>query len=316
MRQGVRLNVGYRKCAANHSLYKRSFVMAGRPPKKGIDYAGWSTGIFDNDTKIDKLLDAHGTDGFFIYFYLCNRAYGGEGYFYKWSYDDCASTARKMCIGIGSGTVREAVGYCLQIGLFDKRLFEEWGVLTSRGIQKRYCIAIKDRDVKEVVAEYWLLQEHEECKGLIKLPLNSDSHRQNTNSPAENAVNPEGKTNFPSQKESKVNKNNIPCAPEPHDTAPDKDAELENNFEIIYAIYPKKRGRTGAFASYKAWVGKGKNIGGKWYRLTNRQIYLAVKKYIRQQEEAGQDDLTYWKNFDTLMGRQLLDYVDLGGDKK
>ena len=63
------------------------------------------------------------------------------------------------------------------------------------------------------------------------------------------------------------------------------------------------------------WVGNGKDIGGKKYRLTNRQIYLAVKKYIKEQEDAGHDDLQYWKNFDTLLGRQLLDYVDLEEDR-
>lgn len=163
--------------------------MAGRPPKKGIDYAGWSVGIFDNDTKIDKLLDAHGWNGFGIYFYLCQRAYGGEGYFYQWSYDDCASTSRKMGGGIGSGTVRETVGYCLQIGLFDKGLFDRWGVLTSRGIQRRYWAVVKERDVRTVIADYWLLQD-KECKGLIKMSLNTNY--------------PEGNTNYPSIKESKV----------------------------------------------------------------------------------------------------------------
>lgn len=105
--------------------------------------------------------------------------------------------------------------------------------------------------------------------------------------------------------------NNILCAPELHEKAVNKDEQLEKDFEIIYALYPKKRGKTEAFARYKQWVSvKGKDIGGKKYHLTNRQIYFAIKKYIRQQEEAGQDDLQYWKNFDTLMGRQLLDYVD------
>ena len=73
--------------------------------------------------------------------------------------------------------------------------------------------------------------------------------------------------------------------------------------------------KTNAFLSYKQWVGKGKDIGGKKHRLTNRQIYLAVKKYIGQQEEAGKDDYQYWKNFDTLMGRQLLDYVEVEDGK-
>lgn len=109
---------------------------------------------------------------------------------------------------------------------------------------------------------------------------------------------------------------NISCAPEPHDSNFDKDEQLKKDFDIIYGIYPKKKGKTVAFANYKQWISeKGKDVGGKRYRLTNRQIYLAVKKYIRQQEEAGQDDLQYWKNFDTLMGRQLLDYVEVEDGK-
>lgn len=109
---------------------------------------------------------------------------------------------------------------------------------------------------------------------------------------------------------------NISCAPEPHDSNFDKEEQLKKDFEIIYGIYPKKKGKTVAFANYKQWISeKGKDVGGKRYRLTNRQIYLAVKRYIKQQEEAGQDDLQYWKNFDTLMGRQLLDYVEVEDGK-
>lgn len=85
--------------------------------------------------------------------------------------------------------------------------------------------------------------------------------------------------------------------------------QLNHDFEILYALYPKKVGRTKAFTHYKGWVGKGRNINGKIYRLTNRQIYFAIKNYIEQQETAGQADMQYWKNFDTLMGGQLLDYV-------
>ncbi len=177
--------------------------MAGRPPKKGINYAGWSVDIFDNDTKIDKLLDAHGWDGFGIYFYLCQRAYGGEGYFYRWGYDDCASTSRKMGGGIGSGTVRETVGYCLQIGLFDKGLFDRWGVLTSRGIQRRYWEVVKARDVRAVISDYWLLQD-EECKGLIKLPINRDLSSGNANFPAGNMDYQEGNASFSPIKKSKA----------------------------------------------------------------------------------------------------------------
>ena len=205
--------------------------MAGRPPKKGIDYAGWSVSIFDNDTKIDKLLDAHGWCGFGIYFYLCQRAYGGEGYFYQWGYDDCASTSRKMGGGIGSGTVREAVGYCLQIGLFDQGLFDRWGVLTSRGIQRRYWEVVKARDVRTVISDYWLLQD-EECKGLIKLPLNSDLSERNTNFPAGNSNSPRRNTNYPAIKESKgkESKTENACATVQH-------------MEEFLSVYPKRSNR-------------------------------------------------------------------------
>ena len=200
--------------------------MAGRPPKKGISYAGWSVDIFDNDTKIDKLLDAYGWDGFGIYFYLCQRAYGGEGYFYQWGYDDCASTSRKMGGGIGSGTVRETVGYCLQIGLFDKGLFDRWGVLTSRGIQRRYWEVVKARDVRTVISDYWLLQD-DECKGLLKTPLNSNLSAGNTNYPAGNTDYQDRKANFRSIKESKENKSKV------------KQRECLRRIEDFISAYPK-----------------------------------------------------------------------------
>lgn len=96
----------------------------------------------------------------------------------------------------------------------------------------------------------------------------------------------------------KVN-NNI-CSPEPD--------EREQNFEKIYAIYPKKRGRTRAFSNYCSWL-KGRMVNGKRKKLTNREMYLAVRRYVEQQKASG-TELDYYKNFDTLMGSQLLDYVE------
>ena len=95
--------------------------------------------------------------------------------------------------------------------------------------------------------------------------------------------------------------NNNICSPEPD--------ERESNFEKIYAIYPKKRGRTKAFANYCSWL-KGRSVNGKRRKLTNREMYLAVYTYVEQQREHG-TELEYYKNFDTLMGSQLLDYVEV-----
>lgn len=100
----------------------------------------------------------------------------------------------------------------------------------------------------------------------------------------------------------------------------DKEIEIDNNtclqdrqfwedFELIYQLYPKKTTKASAFQSYKKWVQKsGRRVGGKTYHLTNNQIWHAVDRYVTEQQEKG-TDLTYYKNFSTLMN-QILDYVE------
>ncbi|GAA6478034.1 MAG: DUF4373 domain-containing protein [Clostridium sp.] len=199
--------------------------MAGKAKKK-LDYAGWSVDIFDSDTKIDKLLDAQGWVGFSIYFYLCQRAFGSEGYFYRWGFDDCASTARKMGCGIGSGTVREAVGYCLQINLFDKRVFDRWGVLTSKGIQRSYWTVALGRRDKTVYKELWLLQ-NDECKGVVFVPFFEDMSGTNDHSQATNGD--MSAANDPVVKESKLNSNKEEIVAPP----PEPATFLPESFEAV-----------------------------------------------------------------------------------
>lgn len=137
-----------------------------RTTKKGIDYSPWDVNIFDGDPKIDKLLEAQGCAGFVVYFYLCQMAYKFEGYYYTWSCDDAATTAKRVGGGVGSETVRQTVALCLQTGLFEKRLFDRYGVLTSRGIQARFLEATTRRVGNSVIEEYWLL-EKEISNGLV-----------------------------------------------------------------------------------------------------------------------------------------------------
>lgn len=204
--------------------------MAGKP-KKRIDYAGWSVDIFSNDVKIDKLLDAHGWTGFGIYFYLCQMAFGGEGYYYEWGYDLCASTARKMGGGVGAGTVKETVDYCLQIGLFDKGLFDGWGVLTSRGIQKSYLVVLKSKNRKgtEIYKEYWLLDTSKkgDYQGVVFIRKNKPPLVVNSDSLGENGqplvVNIDSLT----QEESKVKESKV------------KQRERLRRIEDFISAYPK-----------------------------------------------------------------------------
>lgn len=204
--------------------------MAGRPPKESIDYAGWDVNIFDNDPKIDVLLDSQGWKGFGIYFYLCQRAYGSNGYFYVWRLPDSASDdgggpgadwqslpdsamtaaniARKMGGGIGSQTVIQTVNLCLQIGLFDNRLFVGDGVMTSRGIQKRFKAAVSRRTDVVVIEEYWLLTDAE-CEGFNYRTQKKNLCIQKSNYCIQKFNLELPKLNYRSLKESKVFNNNI-----------------------------------------------------------------------------------------------------------
>lgn len=92
---------------------------------------------------------------------------------------------------------------------------------------------------------------------------------------------------------------------------PDKKTSLEQDkedFEQIYAAYPKKAGRAKAFEYYRGYIGKGRVINGTRYCLDKREIYLAVVNYVQQMEEAG-TQLQFYKNFDTFMNKAVLDYL-------
>lgn len=217
--------------------------MAGRP-KQGIDYAGWSVNIFDGDTKIDKLLDAQGWIGFSIYFYLCQMAYKFDGYFYRWCFDDSSTTARRMGGGLRAKTVEETVRYCLRIGLFDQRLFDEWNILTSKGIQRRYLAAIQGRRVKSVIEDYWLLEKNSETGGFEKCASNDDL--KDANSHLQGADGHLQAADDTKVKESKVN---TPPTP-PGGKAASLPKYRPEWFERFWALYPR---HTAMAAAVKAW---------------------------------------------------------------
>ena len=194
--------------------------MSGKP-KAGISYAGWNTDIFENDTKIDELIDAQGWIGFSIYFYLCQRAYASDGYFYRWSYANAATTARRMGGGIRAETIKAVVATCLQIGLFERSLFDRVGVLTSKGIQRRYMDAIQKRSYKRVDQNIWLLNA-EESKGLDVCTQNSDSLPEDGDSLPEDA--PKSKSNKSKLYQSK-SKETTPYAGGADDLFPKREIE-------------------------------------------------------------------------------------------
>lgn len=278
-----------------------------RQKQDGLKYFSFDTDFFYADKRIKRLHARYGNDGVMFYVYLLTEIYR-NGYYARWDED---SIYDAMSLNLTEGFIEQVMLFFNARELIVKiDIGASNGtdtVITSPGIQRRYQEAVKGlkRDVY-VDADIWLLKE-EETAAYIKVTQNGTISKKNENKSGKN----ENKSEKNTTKEIILKDINNICAPEPHEQEPDKEEQLRQNFEIIYGLYPKKVGRTVAFAEYKKWVSKkGRDVSGKRYRLTDRQIYYAVKKYVRQQRESGQEDLQYWKNFDTLMGRQLLDYID------
>jgi hypothetical protein len=104
---------------------------------------------------------------------------------------------------------------------------------------------------------------------------------------------------------------NISCPTEP-DVKKDKaiDDRKMFNFEQIYKVYPKKKGKHDAFTHYLGWIStRGRCINGRYIKLTNEQMFAAVKKYVKQMQD-DEKELQYYQGFDRFMNKTILDYVE------
>lgn len=255
--------------------------MAGKP-KKRIDYAGWSVDIFSSDTKIDKLLDSQGWVGFGVYFYLCQMAFASEGYYYEWCYDLCATTARKMGGGVSAGTVKETVKYCLQIGLFDKGLFDRWGILTSRGIQKSFLVVLKSKNRRgtEIFEEFWLLDRNaDDYRNIIT--------KRKDNSLVENDYSLEENAHLLKQKESKEESSKVKGNIGELAFA---SFDVEKAWEDTFEIYPKK---SNSATAKTVWMDKLLMV----LEINRKEVAIlianATKMYVDDYKEKNPDDNTF-----------------------
>lgn len=268
-----------------------------RRPKQGIEFAGWSVDIFDGDTKIDKLLDAQGWVGFGIYFFLCQMAYKFDGYFYRWAYDDSASTARRMGGGIGSGTVSETVRYCLQISLFDQRLFDRWGILTSKGIQRRFLAAIQGRRVKSVISDYWLLND-EESEGLDKCVKNDDlqptnDHLQIANIDLQPTNDHKSKVKESKGKESRGNTDARDARPAESDSNSVPFEKIKELYNTICKSFPKIKVIDGE---------RRKAVSARWKTYSSIEVFEELFSKTQASDfMKGSNDRNWTADFDWVM---------------
>ena len=127
-----------------------------RPRKDGLEYFSLDVDI-DQDDKIAFIEAKYGLAGFAIVVKLLARIYKNDGYYYQWSEKEKFLFARS--INAETELITNVINECFDEGFFNKKLSTEYGILTSRGIQKRFIQACSRRKNIAMFQEYFLADE-------------------------------------------------------------------------------------------------------------------------------------------------------------
>ena len=80
--------------------------------------------------------------------------------------------------------------------------------------------------------------------------------------------------------------------------------QREIDFEKLWQIYPSKKGKSKAFSSYCNWL-KSKKYMNKTIKLTNTQMWYAIKKYVNECEQSKR----FFQNGSTFFNNTIVEYV-------
>ena len=156
--------------------------------KDGVDYWNIDVDFFENK-KIRLIRAEFGIQGVYIFILILNEIYRTSGYYKQWDHDDCLLMSANAGVdgGCSPGLIDEVVQGLVRRSLFDKRVFDSFGVLTSPEIQRRFLrIVGNSRDSIPMIKEYFLLDMSSRkditeatLKKLTLFPLTSKDNAEN-----------------------------------------------------------------------------------------------------------------------------------------
>lgn len=122
-----------------------------RPTKQGLDYFPLDIHL---DSKFKFIEIKYKLEGFAIVIKLFQRIYSC-GYWCKWNDDEALLFSDEIRVDLD--LLQNVVNECLDREIFNKHLYKKYGILTSRGIQKRYKEIVRRRKDVEVIKEYLVI---------------------------------------------------------------------------------------------------------------------------------------------------------------
>lgn len=195
-----------------------------RPTKEGLDYFPIDIDI-DQDDKLVVPIAKHGMLGLGIIVKIMMEIYR-NGYFYPWGKREQAVFPTKVNVNIN--TVADVINDCIEWGFFNQKLFEEFGILTSAGFQKRYIEAAKRRKELTFISEYTLIDLEKACKKMsfpiLEINLNGNLvnvHINPDKADGTSAESTQSKVKESKGKETKENKKGKEVTPDSPSANPD-----------------------------------------------------------------------------------------------
>lgn len=123
-----------------------------RTLKQGLDYFPLDVQM---DEKLELLEAKYGIEGFAIFIKLLQKIYSNS-YFLVWNEEK--ALLFKKALNVDINLINAVINDCLCWHLFNKCMFEDFSILTSKGIQLRYIEATQRRKEVEFISEYLLVE--------------------------------------------------------------------------------------------------------------------------------------------------------------
>jgi len=235
----------------------------GRPQKEGLDYFPLDVDI-DQDDKIALIEAQHGIVGFGVVIKLFMKIYK-NGYSYEWGEKEQLLFSKRVNVDIN--LINAIINDCLKWGLFDAHMYETYGILTSRGIQRRYFEAVSRRQNVTVIEEYCLI-DMETYSNIVYVSINDINVNGNSHlRVVTDNINPQSKVKESKVKESKVKEIERESRSFDADDAsvctsddqkliekprsPFKSLKQQERFDKFWNAYPKQRSKGQA---EKTWI--------------------------------------------------------------
>lgn len=236
---------------------------------------------FELDCRMDekvKLIRAEfGLKGFAVVVMMYQHIYGGDhGYYCEWDEERLLLfMSDNGLIGESKNLIDEVIQACIRRDIFSERLYKEYGILTSSGVQKQYLKATVKRQVVNLKKEYLLISVPENRANVVINQI--DSGRKEIDGRINSQSN--------SKSNSKSNKNNM-CK-----------ADAFSLFEKLWKMYPVKKG--------KGQVSDAKKM--KLLKIGYDEMKRAIERYKQYVESV---DYLHYQNGGTFFNSGYVDYLD------